>query len=164
MRDHPATVDVARRLVSALKQTLNSSFVSVVSLSAAAKFAQFSVQCLQAICSSYRHQSSVAVVLPIQRLTLQSPPATVRVVYEVGAMTSSASMNAMKVRKPEPAEIEYKNMKFLITYRPTDATMDRFIEVRLLHFYVHFILGSFSSVCVCVFLSASLYVSKRGAY
>lgn len=128
MRDHPATVDVARRLVSALKQTLNSSFVSVVSLSAAAKFAQFSVQCLQAICSSYRHQSSVAVVLPIQRLTLQSPPATVRVVYEVGAMTSSASMNAMKVRKPEPAEIEYKNMKFLITYRPTDATMDRFIE------------------------------------
>jgi len=41
----------------------------------------------------------------------------------------SSSANAMKVRKPEPAEIEYKNMKFLITYRPTDATMDRFIEV-----------------------------------
>ena len=35
----------------------------------------------------------------------------------------------MKVRKPEPAEIEYKNMRFLITYRPTDATMDKFIEV-----------------------------------
>lgn len=34
----------------------------------------------------------------------------------------------MKVRKPEPAEIEYKNMRFLITYRPTDATMDKFIE------------------------------------
>lgn len=36
--------------------------------------------------------------------------------------------SAMKVRKPEPAEIEYKNMRFLITYRPTDATMDKFIE------------------------------------
>lgn len=35
----------------------------------------------------------------------------------------------MKVRKPEPAEIEFKNMRFLITYRPTDATMDKFIEV-----------------------------------
>jgi protein tyrosine phosphatase type IVA len=36
--------------------------------------------------------------------------------------------SAMKVRKPEPAEIEFKNMRFLITYRPTDATMDKFIE------------------------------------
>lgn len=36
--------------------------------------------------------------------------------------------SGMKVRKPEPAEIEFKNMRFLITYRPTDATMDRFIE------------------------------------
>ncbi|ESO03476.1 hypothetical protein HELRODRAFT_157129 [Helobdella robusta] len=34
----------------------------------------------------------------------------------------------MKVRKPEPAEIEYKGMKFLITYRPSDATMDKFVE------------------------------------
>jgi len=59
--------------------------------------------------------------------------ATVEVVLEQEAMTSATSMNQMKVRKPEPAEIEYKNMKFLITYRPTDATMDRFIEVRLLY-------------------------------
>jgi protein tyrosine phosphatase type 4A len=48
------------------------------------------------------------------------------------SMTSTAmsrdSGGAMKVRKPEPAEIEYKNMRFLITYRPTDATMDRFVE------------------------------------
>jgi protein tyrosine phosphatase type 4A len=42
-------------------------------------------------------------------------------------MTTIAS-SGMKVRKPEPAEIEYKNMRFLITYRPTDATMDKFIE------------------------------------
>jgi protein tyrosine phosphatase type 4A len=37
-------------------------------------------------------------------------------------------MSAMKMRKPEPAEIEYKGMRFLITYRPTDATMDKFVE------------------------------------
>eukprot|EP00918_Siedleckia_nematoides_P057460 GHVU01125325.1.p1 GENE.GHVU01125325.1~~GHVU01125325.1.p1 ORF type:complete len:173 (-),score=33.49 GHVU01125325.1:43-561(-) len=37
-------------------------------------------------------------------------------------------MSNMKTRKPEPAAIEYKNMKFLITDRPTDTTMDKFIE------------------------------------
>lgn len=41
---------------------------------------------------------------------------------------STIASAGMKVRKPEPAEIEYKNMRFLITYRPTDATMDKFIE------------------------------------
>lgn len=35
----------------------------------------------------------------------------------------------MKARRPEPAEIEYKNMRFLITDRPTDATLDKYIEV-----------------------------------
>lgn len=34
----------------------------------------------------------------------------------------------MKARRPEPAEIEYKNMRFLITDRPTDNTLDKFIE------------------------------------
>lgn len=46
---------------------------------------------------------------------------------------SKAKVNATgsdgKFRKPEPAEIVHKNMRFLITYRPTDATMDKFIEV-----------------------------------
>ncbi|XP_050389634.1 protein tyrosine phosphatase type IVA 1 [Patella vulgata] len=37
-------------------------------------------------------------------------------------------MTAMKSRRPEPAEIEYKNMRFLIMDRPTDATIDKFIE------------------------------------
>lgn len=36
--------------------------------------------------------------------------------------------NAMKTRRPDPAEIVHKNMKFLIMDRPTDANMDRFIE------------------------------------
>ena len=35
----------------------------------------------------------------------------------------------MKARRPEPAEIEYKNMRFLITDRPTDSTLDKYIEV-----------------------------------
>jgi len=34
----------------------------------------------------------------------------------------------MKTKKPEPSEIEYKDMRFLITDRPNDATMDKFIE------------------------------------
>lgn len=38
-------------------------------------------------------------------------------------------MTAMKARRPEPAEIEFKNMRFLIMDRPTDATMEKFIEV-----------------------------------
>lgn len=36
---------------------------------------------------------------------------------------------AMKARRPEPSEIEFKNMRFLIMDRPTDATLDKFIEV-----------------------------------
>ena len=39
------------------------------------------------------------------------------------------SGNVMKTRRPEPAEVEYKQMRFLIMDRPTDATIDRFIEV-----------------------------------
>lgn len=37
----------------------------------------------------------------------------------------------MKQRKPEPAEIAYKNMRFLITDRPTDANMDKYLEVSI---------------------------------
>lgn len=34
----------------------------------------------------------------------------------------------MKARKPEPAEIEFKNFRFLITDRPTDASIDKYVE------------------------------------
>lgn len=44
-------------------------------------------------------------------------------------------MTAMKARRPEPAEIEFKNMRFLIMDRPTDATMEKFIEV-CTHYYI----------------------------
>lgn len=46
------------------------------------------------------------------------------------------SSNVMKTRRPEPAEIDYKNMRFLIMDRPTDASMDRFIEVKDLNILV----------------------------
>lgn len=32
-----------------------------------------------------------------------------------------------QIRKPEPAVIEYKNMRFLITERPSESSMDKFI-------------------------------------
>lgn len=35
----------------------------------------------------------------------------------------------MKSRKPDPAMVEYKDMRFLITDRPTDNNIDRYIEV-----------------------------------
>jgi len=34
--------------------------------------------------------------------------------------------------RPAPAEIEYKNMKFLITDRPNDQTIHTFIQVSIL--------------------------------
>lgn len=34
----------------------------------------------------------------------------------------------MKTRRPEPAVIEYRDMRFLIMDRPTDATIDKFVE------------------------------------
>lgn len=39
----------------------------------------------------------------------------------------SANMRS-RTGKPGPAVIEYKNMRFLITDRPTDSSMDRYIE------------------------------------
>lgn len=43
-------------------------------------------------------------------------------------------MSNMRVKdiRPEPAEIEYKNMKFLITDRPNDQTIHTFIQVYFL--------------------------------
>jgi len=36
---------------------------------------------------------------------------------------------AVTPRKPEPSEIEYKGLRFLITDRPSDASMEKYIEV-----------------------------------
>lgn len=36
-----------------------------------------------------------------------------------------------RMNRPAPVEITYKNMRFLITHNPTNATLTKFIEVRL---------------------------------
>ena len=36
---------------------------------------------------------------------------------------------AVTPRKPEPSEIEYKGLRFLITDRPSDASVEKYIEV-----------------------------------
>lgn len=33
------------------------------------------------------------------------------------------------MNRPAPVEITYKNMRFLITHNPTNATLNKFIEV-----------------------------------
>lgn len=35
------------------------------------------------------------------------------------------------MNRPAPVEITYKNMRFLITHNPTNATLSKFIEVSL---------------------------------
>lgn len=40
------------------------------------------------------------------------------------------------MNRPAPVEITYKNMRFLITHNPTNATLNKFIEV------------SFSLICL----------------
>lgn len=34
-----------------------------------------------------------------------------------------------RMNRPAPVEITYKNMRFLITHNPTNATLGKFIEV-----------------------------------
>lgn len=36
------------------------------------------------------------------------------------------------MNRPAPVEVQYKNMRFLITHNPTDSTMDKFLEVSVL--------------------------------
>ena len=54
--------------------------------------------------------------------------------------SSSTSTSAMRYRRPEHSEIKHKNMKFLITDRPTDPTVEKYIEViKKFHFKVFFV-------------------------
>jgi hypothetical protein len=39
------------------------------------------------------------------------------------------SLSGLKYKRPDHSEIKYKNMRFLITDRPTDGNVDRYIEV-----------------------------------
>lgn len=40
-----------------------------------------------------------------------------------------------KIIRPAPSEISYKDMRFLITDRPTDQTITNFIEVRNYYYF-----------------------------
>lgn len=37
--------------------------------------------------------------------------------------------NAMRFRRPDHSEIKHKEMRFLITDRPSDTTVEKYIEV-----------------------------------
>lgn len=54
-----------------------------------------------------------------------------------------------RMNRPAPVEITYKNMRFLITHNPTNATLNKFIEVRVFlreHYFVH--LTILRTVCI----------------
>ena len=57
----------------------------------------------------------------------------------------------MKIRRPEPSEIQYKNMRFLITDRPTDCTMDKFIQV-----------GGISLLSIFLYGTLGFFIQKEG--
>lgn len=42
-----------------------------------------------------------------------------------------------RMNRPAPVEVEYKNMRFLITHNPTNATLSTFIEVSGPHAWPH---------------------------
>lgn len=54
----------------------------------------------------------------------------IKIVGVLHHLLSKKEMSNMRVKdiRPEPAEIEYKNMKFLITDRPNDQTIHTFIQ------------------------------------
>lgn len=47
------------------------------------------------------------------------------------SITSPSSCPSMaRMNRPAPVEVCYKNMRFLITHNPTNATLNTFLEVR----------------------------------
>lgn len=42
------------------------------------------------------------------------------------------ALTMARMNRPAPVEITYKNMRFLITHNPTNATLNKFIEVSLI--------------------------------
>lgn len=47
------------------------------------------------------------------------------------SISREGNMRSNKNIRPAPSEIEYKNMKFLITDRPNDTNMGSYVEVSL---------------------------------
>lgn len=44
----------------------------------------------------------------------------------------TVAITMARVNRPDPVELRYKNMRFLITHNPTNSTLRSFIEVRRL--------------------------------
>ena len=63
----------------------------------------------------------------------------IKIVGVLHHLLSKKEMSNMRVKdiRPEPAEIEYKNMKFLITDRPNDQTIHTFIQVSSLPLFIN---------------------------
>ena len=80
---------------------------------------------------------SVDSVYPIQSGSRPQFPNKRRVneILTVKESDCKPAMNTMrqKIIRPAPSEISYKEMRFLITDRPTDQTITNFIEVCLSH-------------------------------
>lgn len=59
-----------------------------------------------------------------------------------------------KTRKPEPAVIEYKSMRFLITERPSEGNMEKFIAVRTAIIIMHWLNSIVSPPCINLLCTA----------
>jgi len=55
------------------------------------------------------------------------------------ASGSNAMTGACKIIRPAPAEIEYKNMRFLITEQPQDSTIVNYIKILKEHKVTHLV-------------------------
>lgn len=76
-----------------------------------------------------------------------------------GMSTNSANMRSKSIR-PAPSEIEFKNMRFLITDRPTDATMQSYIEVRIFIFVFLTVCDLFDKFSLCSTNAYCIYQKK----
>jgi hypothetical protein len=63
-------------------------------------------------------------------------------------------MSNMRVKdiRPAPAEIEYKNMKFLITDRPNDQTIHTFIQVSISTIFFYFNLYNYIYIYIYIYI------------
>lgn len=71
--------------------------------------------------------AGVAASAVVSANTISNTPPPTRTTAAASS-SSAACATGIKVRKLQPSEIEYKDMRFLITDRPTDITMDAYIE------------------------------------
>ena len=56
-------------------------------------------------------------------------------------------MTGGKIIRPAPAEIEFKNMRFLITEQPQDATIQNYIKILKEHHVTHLVCATDPTYC-----------------